>query len=270
MHFGAALRLLRVDAGISLRGLAEQVGVSSAYLSRVENGHDAPPTADRLVALAEAIGIPASLLVGLTDRVSPTIADYRARVPAANALFHAIAQRDLTTAQLAKVQSFLDAEFPVRGGAPTEARIAPLLARGGVVTEVVCTELDDLLDVLAARLARATGVPAASLARALREREHVASTMVAAGMAVPHAIVPGVSPTAVLAILRKPLAADTPDGLPFRAAFGVVHPYDPRELLALLGHLVTLAREDVVDYLATSRDPRRALVWVESNGWRRG
>ena len=61
MHFGAALRLLRVDAGISLRGLAEEVGVSSAYLSRVENGHDAPPTADRLVALAEAIGIPASL-----------------------------------------------------------------------------------------------------------------------------------------------------------------------------------------------------------------
>ena len=269
MHFGAALRLLRVDAGISLRGLADRIGVSSAYLSRVENGHDAPPTADRLVALAEAIGVPVSLLVGLTDRVSPTIADYRARVPAANALFHAIAQRDLTTAQLARVQAFLDAEFPVRGVAPTEARVAPLLARGGVVTEVVCTELDDLLDVLASRLARATGVTVSSLARALREREQVAPTMLGAGLAVPHAIVPGVAPTAVLAILRKPLAVDTPDGLPLRAAFGVVHPDERKDLLALLSHLVTLAREDIVDHLVASRDPRRALVWVESNGWRR-
>ena len=55
MHFGAALRLLRVDAGVTLRALAERVGVSSAYLSRVENGHDAVPTPDRLADIAAAL-----------------------------------------------------------------------------------------------------------------------------------------------------------------------------------------------------------------------
>lgn len=43
MHLGATLRLLRTDAGLSLRDLARRIGVSSAYLSRVENGVDAPP-----------------------------------------------------------------------------------------------------------------------------------------------------------------------------------------------------------------------------------
>src|SRR6185503_8511135 len=99
MHFGATLRLLRVDAGISLRGLAERIGVSSAYLSRVENGHDAPPTPDRLVALAKELGVAPASLVGLTDRPSPTVSEYVARVPAASALFFEIARRDLTTAQ---------------------------------------------------------------------------------------------------------------------------------------------------------------------------
>lgn len=47
-QFGAALRLLRVEAGLSLRALAQRIGVSSAYLSRVEHGHDAIPTPDRL------------------------------------------------------------------------------------------------------------------------------------------------------------------------------------------------------------------------------
>ena len=33
MHFGATLRLLRMESGISLRALAQRVGVSGAYLS---------------------------------------------------------------------------------------------------------------------------------------------------------------------------------------------------------------------------------------------
>ncbi len=70
MVFGSVLRLLRVDAGSTLRGLAATVGVSSAYLSRVENGHDPAPTPDRLVAIAHAIGVSPQLLVELAERRS--------------------------------------------------------------------------------------------------------------------------------------------------------------------------------------------------------
>jgi PTS system nitrogen regulatory IIA component len=60
MHFGFTLRLMRTTAGFSLRELAARVGVSSAYLSRVEHGHDPIPTLDRLASIARCL------------RVSPT------------------------------------------------------------------------------------------------------------------------------------------------------------------------------------------------------
>ena len=69
MHFGATLRLLRIEAGLGLRELAQRVGVSSAYLSRVENGHDAPPTPDRLATIARILGLSPSVLLELGQRV---------------------------------------------------------------------------------------------------------------------------------------------------------------------------------------------------------
>src|SRR6476620_9317950 len=111
MHFGAALRILRTDAGLSLRRLAEQVGVYTAYLSRVENGHDAPPTADRLVAIAEALGLPPSLLLELAHKVDPSVIGFLERVPGAAALFLDIARANLSAAELARVKGFIDREF---------------------------------------------------------------------------------------------------------------------------------------------------------------
>lgn len=264
MHFGATLRMLRVDAGFSLRALAESVGVSSAYLSRVENGHDAPPTPDRLVAIANALGVAPVALVGLADRVSPVVSDYLARVPAAGALFFEIARRELTTAQLARVQAFVEKEFPVRERvAPAEPRIGPLVARGGVVSEMTCSQLDDVLDIAAVRLARATRSAVATLSKALRQREQEASTAIGAGVSIPHAIVQGVEPAAVLVTLRRPLAVVTPDGLPLRVCIGVVHPPEHGRLLSLLAHVAGLAREQFVEHLCAARDPRRALALLE-------
>jgi mannose-6-phosphate isomerase-like protein (cupin superfamily) len=45
-ELGARIRAARVDAGVSVRGLARQVGVSASLLSQVERGlgADDPPT----------------------------------------------------------------------------------------------------------------------------------------------------------------------------------------------------------------------------------
>ena len=59
---GGTLRRLRLESGISLRDLARRLGVSSAYLSRVEHGLDAVPTPERLEAMAEELGVPAAML----------------------------------------------------------------------------------------------------------------------------------------------------------------------------------------------------------------
>src|SRR5512139_3614182 len=108
MHLGATIRLLRLDAGLSLRDLARRIGVSSAYLSRVENGLDAVPTPERLSAIARELDVPHTLLMDAAHRVSPFVAQYLEQVQGASMLFLELASRNLSGPQLARVRDFLD------------------------------------------------------------------------------------------------------------------------------------------------------------------
>ncbi len=71
LMFGHTLRMLRTTAGISLRTLAKKIDVSPAYLSQVELGKLNPPTHDRITKIADTIGIPVSLLIGMSQRPNP-------------------------------------------------------------------------------------------------------------------------------------------------------------------------------------------------------
>jgi PTS system nitrogen regulatory IIA component len=150
MHFGNTLRLLRVEAGVSLRELAGRIGVSGAYLSRVENGHDAPPTPDRLIAIADALGLPAAALVELARQTGPAVDGYVRRTPEAGALFLDIARRSLTGSDIARIKAFIDQEFPLENQA--RGRLVERLPVGRIVVRVSCSDLEDLLSVAASRL----------------------------------------------------------------------------------------------------------------------
>ena len=54
---GARIRRRRLDQGITLRGLAERIGMTAGYLSRVENQR-VTPSLDALQAIATALGVP--------------------------------------------------------------------------------------------------------------------------------------------------------------------------------------------------------------------
>lgn len=71
--FGHVLRMLRTTAGISLRKMAKRIHVSPSYLSQVELGKQPPPTHDRIAKIAEAIGVPVSLLFEMSDRPNPDV-----------------------------------------------------------------------------------------------------------------------------------------------------------------------------------------------------
>ena len=266
MHLGATLRLLRVDAGVSLRDMARRIGVSSAYLSRVENGLDAPPTPERLAAIAHELDVPPALLMDVANRVSPFVAGYLEEVPGAGALFLEIARRRLTGAQLARVRHFLDAEFPVRG-ARTEAPVPPLaslLAPERVVVRLVCAGWEDVLDVVAGRLCAALpGVDPERLVEELRRREAESSCAVGGGVAVPHAFLPGATPVAALVTLAKPLKVDTPDGQPLRRVVAAVDGGRGSARLVRLAHVARLAAYGLAERLLDARQPREVLSVLE-------
>lgn len=266
MHLGATLRLLRVDAGVSLRDMARRIGVSSAYLSRVENGVDAPPTAERLAAIARELDVPPALLMDVAQRVSPYVAGYLEEVPGAGTLFLEIARRRLSGAQLAKVRAFLDAEFPVRAGrdgSPVPP-LAPLLAPERIVVQLSCAGWDDVLDVIAGRLgASLPGMDAGALVDELRRRDEESSCAVGGGVAVPHAVLSGAAPVAALVTLAKPLKVDTPDGQPLRLVVATVDGGRSNARLVRLAHVARLAAHGLADRLLDARQPREVLSVLE-------
>lgn len=262
MHVGATIRLLRLGAGIGLRDLAERIGVSSAYLSRVENGRDAPPTADRLEAIARELALPPALLLEVAGRVSPFLSSYMREVPAASALFVDIARRNLDAEAIARVREVLERELPAPRE-PSAVRRAPplpsLLAPGRVVLGLSAARVSDVLDVLAARLGEGSSVGTKQLAESMRERERESSTLIGGGVMVPQAFAPG-PPLAALVVLRRPLAVEAPDGEKLRVAIAVRASERGHGHLAQLAEVARLSAHGGVELLCRARTADEALA----------
>lgn len=258
--FGAALRLLRIDAGLSLRGLAQRIGVSSAYLSRVENGLDPVPTPDRLVEIARTLRLPAALLLELAQRTGSFVSRYLEDVPAAGALFLEIARLRLSPMQIARLRALVEAEF---GGAPGREpdplTLSSLLAPERVVLSLSCSDLDDVIDVAAPRLLPAGKLSARELAERMRERERAAPTLLGGGVAVPHALLKGGPRRAALITLAEPLAVPTPDGEPLRLVLCCLLPMEGTVHLHALAAIARLALRGSLSELPGQRD-RAALL----------
>jgi nitrogen PTS system EIIA component len=260
MHFGATLRLLRVQAGFSLRGLAERVGVSNAYLSRVEHGHDAPPTLDRLAAIAQVFGLPATTLIELDDRVGPLASDYLERVPAARQLVLDLYQRELGPIEIARVRAFIAREFPSRS-AGQRGGLASMVDVSRMVIGMTCHEIEDVIDVAVTKLAAVTRRSIRELGVAIRERERACPSAVGGGLCLPHAILEGVKPAAVVVTLSRGITGECPDGLPLRAFFVHVHP-GGRAHARALAEMSKLADARIVSRLSCIEAPADLLTEV--------
>ncbi len=67
--FGDRLRMHRIEAGIGLREFARKLGVSSAYICRVEKDRDYPPSAQMLEKMEDLLELPRGTLVAEAKRV---------------------------------------------------------------------------------------------------------------------------------------------------------------------------------------------------------
>lgn len=61
---GARVRVFRVDRGLTLTGLASAAKLSKSYVSAIENGDAPRPSGQTLYAIAEALGVTMSDLLG--------------------------------------------------------------------------------------------------------------------------------------------------------------------------------------------------------------
>jgi PTS system nitrogen regulatory IIA component len=259
MHVGATLKLLRLDAGLGLRDLARRIGVSSAYLSRVEHGIDPVPTSARLAAIARELEIPPALLIDAASRISPLVRSYVDTIPGAGALFLEIARRRLTSPQLAIVHEFIADRFPAHNASSEWLpALEPLLAPDRVIPKLRCSELTDALDVAAVRLAPAVGVAAPDLARALRAREDDAPSLLGCGVAVPRAYINGANTAAALVSFAEPLASPIKGAEPLQLLVVLVGERTA-SMLTLITHVARLTAHGLAQAIAPLDDATWAL-----------
>ena len=265
MHFGTALRLLRMDKELSLTELARRIGVSAAYLSRVEHGHDPAPTPDRLTAIARELDLPPLVLVELAAHTGAALAGYLQQVPSASALFLDIARRGLSVAELARVQEFVSASFPAqRSGWLPPARLSALLDPARIVVGVTGTNLDDAVEVAVMRWDLGARLRGRAVVDAILEREQQAPSAIGSGVIVPHAVIKRAPVRAALVTLGRRLALATPDNEPVRLAVVLLLPARGRKQLELIAQVARLASRGVADAIAGIRSPARILSRLEA------
>ncbi len=265
MHFGATLRLLRIESGLGLRDLARRLGVSSTYLSRVENGIDPVPTPERIEAIARELDVPVTLLMEVAHRLSPYVAAYVEQVPAAGTLFLEIARRGLDAREIRQLNAIVEKRFSRRRGRDDSAdvSIAEIVTAERVVPSLSCTDLDDALDIAAARLAESDAeIDPARLAAAFARREREQPSALGEGVAMPRAYWHGARRSVAVVTLARPMRHATPDGKPLRLVVASVSGDRSRFDLMLMAHVARLAARGLADAVAGSTSPTEVLARI--------
>ena len=74
--FGEIIREMRETQEMGLRVAANHLGISPAYLSRIERGRERPPKPELIKRIAILLGGDPDLLFRLAESTDPELADY--------------------------------------------------------------------------------------------------------------------------------------------------------------------------------------------------
>ena len=80
--FGDTIRALRVAQDLGLRETATKVGISPAYLSRIERGKENPPRPEVIKEMAKILAADPDVLFRLSSSTDPDVVDYLHKQPA--------------------------------------------------------------------------------------------------------------------------------------------------------------------------------------------
>lgn len=102
--FGRRVRDIReakvkTDPRFTLRSFAKAVGISPTFLSKVERGEFDPPRPEKIIKMAEVLGIDADELLALANKVDPKLSRIIMDEPKAMADFLRTARDKKLTAE---------------------------------------------------------------------------------------------------------------------------------------------------------------------------
>ncbi len=99
-NFGEILRDLRVAQDLGLRETATKVGISPAYLSRIERSKERPPRPEVIKELARVLAADPDVLFRLSSSTDPDVVAYLHDQPEVMNLLRFIQTANFTEAQI--------------------------------------------------------------------------------------------------------------------------------------------------------------------------
>jgi transcriptional regulator with XRE-family HTH domain len=82
-NFGEIIRNLRVAQDLGLRETASKVGISPAYLSRIERGKERPPRPEVIKLIAKVLAADPDVLFRLSSSTDPEVVEFLHEQPEA-------------------------------------------------------------------------------------------------------------------------------------------------------------------------------------------
>jgi len=102
-HFGETIRELRVAQDLGLREMAVRIGISPAYLSRIERGKERPPRPDLIKELAKVLAADPDVLFRLSSSTDPEVADFLHNQPEVMNLLRFIKDAGFTDTEITRL-----------------------------------------------------------------------------------------------------------------------------------------------------------------------
>ena len=98
--FGETIRELRVAQDLGLRETAGRIGISPAYLSRIERGKESPPRPEAIKSLAKVLAADPDVLFRLSSSTDPEVTDYLRQQPQAMQLLRFLTESNFAAEDL--------------------------------------------------------------------------------------------------------------------------------------------------------------------------
>ncbi len=102
-NFGDTIRELRTAQDLGLRETAGKIGISPAYLSRIERGKEKPPKPEVIKALAKELAADPDVLFRLSSSTDPEVSNFLNDRPEVMELLRFIKDSDFTSKQIEKL-----------------------------------------------------------------------------------------------------------------------------------------------------------------------
>lgn len=106
--FGDTIRDLRVAQDLGLREAAGKVGISPAYLSRIERGKERPPRPEVVKALAKVLAADPDVLFRLSASTDPEVVDFLHEQPEVMALLRYLKEASFTDDEVKRLQALAE------------------------------------------------------------------------------------------------------------------------------------------------------------------